>query len=101
MLIRFAAFCLTSVLMVGSAAAQDNSPPARIGNVYNGTAHEPNAGAVRADESAAGVAPSPSAARADNKAVQQLDHQVQSNGAQSLAPAKSLACTTVPASCQR
>ena len=97
---RFAIALFASFTMAGAAAAQDSGPPARIGNVYNGTAHEPNPGVVHSEEKAAGVAPSPGAVKQDNKAVEQLDKNVQNNGANSVGPAKSLVCSTVPATCR-
>ncbi len=100
MLVRLTIVLLASIAVAGVAAAQNNAPPSRIGNVYDGTAHQPNPGAVQSGEAAAGIAPSPSATRANNNAVRQLNKQIQSNGAQSAAPAKSLACSTVPATCQ-
>ena len=97
---RFAIALFASLSMAGAAAAQDSSPPARIGNVYNGTAHEPDPGVVHSQEKAAGVALPPGAVKQDNKAVEQLDKNIQNNGAASVGPAKSLACSTVPATCR-
>ncbi len=101
MIVRFAALLLSLMLMAGTAAAQDNKPPARIGNVYDGTAHEPNPGAVRAGESAAGVLPPASVSKGENKTIEQLNKQLQRNSAPSnAAPAESLACRTSPAACK-
>lgn len=101
MIVRFAALSLSLMLIAGTAAAQDNKPPARIGNIYDGTAHEPSPGAVRAGESAAGVLPPASVAKGENSAIQQLDKQVQRNSTPSnAAPAESLACRTSPAACK-
>ena len=88
--------------MAGAAAAQDAAPPGRIGNVYNGTSHEPNPGAVHSNESAAGVAPSPSVTKNLDNSVQQLDKQVQTNSQPgNAAPAESLACKTTASACTK
>ena len=64
---------LAFALATGPILAQ--TPPARIGNTYNGTQHQPTA-AVRGAENQAGVAPS---ARVDQKnadTVRQIDKQL-------------------------
>lgn len=102
MTIKFAAVSLSVMLMAGAAAAQDAAPPGRIGNIYNGTAHEPNPGAVHSDESAAGVETSPAVTKNLNNSVQQLDKQVQSNSQPAnAAPAESLACKTTASACTK
>ena len=100
MFVRSATVFLTLVLATGTAAAQGNAPPSRIGNVYNGTAHEPNPATVQGNESAAGVAAPSSQQKANDKSLQNLNRQIQTNGEQTINKDKSLACSTVPASCR-
>ncbi len=63
------------LLSAGVAQAQD-APPARNGNVYDNTAHEPDAGATTSREKASGVAPSPQRQQSENNTVEQLDQQI-------------------------
>ena len=65
---------LACVLGVLGAVAQ--TPPARIGIVYDGSAHAPNPGAVRQDESAAGGAAPPAQQKKEDDTVRQLDKQL-------------------------
>ncbi len=90
---------LAILATVGATPAfgQDSGGPAQNGNVYNGTAHEPNAGAVQSQERAAGVAPAPARQKQLNNTVEQLDKQVQTN-AQG-AEAKAAACAKDPSNC--
>jgi hypothetical protein len=61
-----------------SAHAQGQQPPpSRIGNVWNGTAHEPNPAAVDANERAAGIAASPEARRRADDTIEQLFRQLE------------------------
>ena len=62
--------------MIGSLGAAAQTPPARIGNVYDGTAHQPNPGAVRAGEQAAGVAAPPAQQKKEDDTIRQLDKQL-------------------------
>ncbi len=100
MQIRLATLSLAVALAASGAWAQDNLPPARNGNIYDGTAHEPNPNSVTAQEKAAGVALPPAKSRAVTNHVEQLDKSIQENGANTVGPAKSLACSTVPATCK-
>ena len=98
--LRLTALSLAAAFVATTALAQDNAPPARNGDIYNGTAHEPNAGVVTQQEKAAGIGLPPAQSRAANNRVEQLDKNIQDNGANTVGPAKSLACTTVPATCK-
>lgn len=60
-----------------SAYAQGQPPPSRIGNVWNGTAHEPDPAAVDAHERAAGIAVSPEAGHQADDTVEQLFRQLE------------------------
>jgi hypothetical protein len=53
--------------------------PTRIDNVYNGTAHEPDAAATQARERNAGIAPPPAVQRNETHTVEQLDRQLEGN----------------------
>lgn len=97
--IHLVTLSLAVTLGTASAFAQDNAPPARNGDIYNGTAHEPNAGVVTLQEKAAGVALPPAQNRAANNRVEQLDKNIQ-QGPNTVGAAKSLACSTVPATCR-
>ena len=61
--------------MLGAGAVAQ-TPPARIGNTYDGTHHEPQPGAVHQDERSAGVAPAPRVQQKENDTVRQLDKQL-------------------------
>ncbi len=100
MYIRLAVLSLAVALGTSGASAQNNAPPARNADIYNGTDHEPNAGTVTSQEKAAGVALPPAQNRAANGQVEQLDKNIQNNGSSTVGPAKSLACSTVPATCR-
>ena len=86
MQIRLAMLSLAVALATSGAWAQDNPPPARNGNVYDGTAHEPNAGSVTTQEKAAGVALPPAQSKAATDHVEQLDKSIQDNGASTVGP---------------
>jgi hypothetical protein len=61
-----------------SAHAQGQQPaPSRIGNIWNGTAHEPNPAAVDAHERAVGIAASPEARRHADDTVEQLFRELE------------------------
>ena len=100
MFVRLAIVFAASIWLPGIAAAQDAPPPARIGNIYNGTAHQPTAGGVHAAEQADGIATPGPERQAHDKALENQGQKIQQNGAQTLAPAESLACSTVPATCR-
>ena len=65
--------------VLGSMTAAAQTPPARIGNVYDGTAHQPTPGAVQPNEQAAGVAPPPAQQKKEDDTVRQLDKQLLGN----------------------
>lgn len=73
-------------LLGGSAVAQDvpppPAPPARNGNVFDSTAHEPNAGATTAQERASGVAPTQQQQQSESNQVEQLDRQIEQRAQQ-------------------
>jgi hypothetical protein len=84
--------CLAATLGMGpvsAANAQDHNRsansgpahdvPARNANVYDGTAHEPDAQATTQRESAAGIAGSEAAQRRETDAVEQIYKQLQRN----------------------
>ena len=62
--------------VLGGLPVSAQTPPARIGNVYDGTAHEPNPAAVHQSESAAGVAAPPAEQKKEEDTVQQIDKQL-------------------------
>ena len=62
-------------LLLLSLPAVAQAQPARIGNIYNGTAHQPNAD-VQNDEAAAGVRQSPSAEKAENEKLDAIGKQL-------------------------
>ncbi len=68
----YASSLLAGLLLAVPAAAQ----PARNGNVYNGTAHEPAPGPVHGNESAAGVALPPQKAQQQNNELESLNKQL-------------------------
>ena len=95
MLVRLATLS-AAIAFVSSVALAQNAPPARNGNVYNGM----NPQATVNQEKAAGVALPPDRSKEVTKRTEQLDKNIQDNGANTVGPAKSLACSTVPATCQ-
>ncbi len=90
----FAAALMT--LGAASASAQQSGGPAQNGNVYDGTAHEPSAGAVQAQEKNAGVAPPPAQQQKLNNDVEALGHAAQQNAAGADAKA---ACAVAKTGC--
>ncbi len=70
-------------LAVGDAtsvhAQGQQPPPSRIGNVWDGRAHEPNPAVVDAHERAAGIAASPEARRQADDTVEQLFRQLENS----------------------
>ena len=62
--------------MLGGTGAAAQTPPARIGNVYDGTAHQPTPGVVHQNEHAAGVAPPPAQQKREADTVRQIDRQL-------------------------
>lgn len=62
-------------MMFGALPALAQTPPARIGNVYDGTAHQPTA-AVQGAEQQAGVAPAPQVQQKENDTVSQIDKEL-------------------------
>ncbi len=68
----YASALLAGLLLAIPAGAQ----PARNGNVYNGTAHQPAPGPVHGNESAAGVALPQQQEQQRNKEVETLNKQL-------------------------
>ena len=83
------------LLIAATPAFAQDAAPARNANVYDGTAHQPTAGGVQAQERAAGVAPA-QGQQLDNT-VEQLNAQVQNNAKD--AGAKAAACAANPSNC--
>ncbi len=65
---------LAAALLMAAPAAFAQAP--RNGDEYNGKNHQPTKAQVVGKERAAGVAPSPARAGADNRSVEQLDRQL-------------------------
>ena len=86
-----------ALVLVTPAFAQDSGGPAQNGDVYGGTAHEPNPGAVHSEEKAAGIAPSPAQQKRLDNTVEQLDKQIQATSQD--AGAKAAACAKNPSNC--
>ena len=63
-------------LVLNGLPAAAQTPPPRNGNIYDGTAHEPNPSAVHQNERAAGVMPSASVQKKERNTVEQLDRQL-------------------------
>ncbi|HEX3348879.1 MAG TPA: hypothetical protein VHS58_12340 [Acetobacteraceae bacterium] len=71
MLVRAA--CIAASVLVAPAAAMAQ---ARNGNVYDGTAHEPNPGVVHRAEKSAGIAPSQQTVQSDDQELQAIGRQL-------------------------
>ncbi len=74
-MVRGIGWALLGVLALHFAAAQ--AQPAQNGNVYNGTAHEPNPSATQQQEQSAGVGLSQQQQQQQTNTVEQLDKQLQ------------------------
>ncbi len=71
-MIRGIAWALLAALAMPVVPAQAQDTPARNGNVYNGTAHEPS-------PAAGNQGLSPQQQQQQNAVIEQLDRQVQKN----------------------
>ena len=65
------------VLAQNAPNPASSAPPAQNGNVYNGTAHEPNPAATQQQEQSAGVGLSTQQQQQQTNTVEQLDKQLQ------------------------
>lgn len=76
-------FLAVALIILGAAPAlaQQSGGPAQNGNVYDGTAHEPNAGVVHTQEKNAGIAPPPAQQQRLNNDVEALGHAAEQNAA--------------------
>ena len=72
--VLLAGVLLAGVLLAMPGAAQ--TPPSRIGNIWNGIPHEPSGPAVRADESAAGIALPQQKAQQQDQELEQIARQL-------------------------
>lgn len=60
----------------GGHAQAQSEPPARNANIWGGRAHEPNPGAVQAEERKEGIAPDAARQRALDSEVEHLDRKL-------------------------
>ena len=93
---RVIGFLALALLGPPVALAQDATPPPQIGNTYDGTHHQPTAGAVGQAEDSSGVS-TPGAQQQQTSVVESLDKLVQQNAQQSTGAAAG--CTADRTNC--
>ncbi len=72
-----ATLALPTASVLAQTQTQTPDVPTRNGNVYNGTAHEPNPSATTQQEQSTGVALSPQQQQQQTGTLEQLDKQIQ------------------------
>ncbi len=76
-MIRIPVPVFAAVLLIsGAAIAQDQQAPERLDNIWNGKAHALPPDQTRAEEKAAGIAPSPTRQRDETEEVERLERQL-------------------------
>ncbi len=74
-------FMTIGLACLATLPAFAQAPPARIGNIWDDRAHQPNPGTIARDESAAGIRPNQAQTNRQNQEVDNLYQQLEGKAA--------------------